>query len=682
MLRAKKDNLFHTVATLLALALVVAAMPVLAAPGKVSQIKERPIVPAATYVEGEVLVKFKSSDKPFEVLKVPNVEQAVAAMSKNPNVEVVEPNYIATAFATVNDPYYAQYQWNFQSFDSVGGVGAEAAWDVNRGANTVVAVIDTGIATAVPDLAGTCFTSTGYDFVNNDNDATDDEGHGTHVAGTIAQTTNNGLGVAGLAHESCLMAVKVLDATGSGSYENVVAGIYHATDNGADVINLSLGGPASDILRSAVQYAYEKGVTVVAATGNDNAAVSYPAAYDEYVIAVGATRKNGVRAPYSNYGAQIDLVAPGGYFEYKRVRGKMVLSSNEGIYQQTLVPGTTDQFNYYFYSGTSMATPHVAAAAAMVLSNGNASTPDEVRTALQSTARDLGTAGFDQYYGHGIIDLPAALVWISGPVDAPPSVTIDAPADGIVLQDVVDVQISMTAGDDIELQSARLLIDGLEVASTTSAGTLVYDWAVPQVDGQFVLRAEATDSSVQLSVDEITVTIDNVDSAPTASISVPNSAEVNTEVTMSAVGSSDDRRIESYTWDFADNSESVVTITDGVAHTFTATGTYTVSVTVADKAGQTDIAYADIIVTDPAPAADIVLSAVEYKIRGRQQVDLTWSGAGSTDVDVYRDGRMITTTANGGAYTDAIGQLGGGSYVYKLCEAGTTICSDEVLVVF
>ena len=364
------------------------------------------------FVSDEIIVKFKGDIQSFRVLKISEgkVEEKVKEYQQRGDVIYAEPNYIAYAQMVPNDPYYI-YQWHLDN-SVYGGIQMEKAWDISSGSGVTVAVIDTGIRKGT-DLAKTCFVS-GYDFVNNDSDPTDDNGHGTHVAGTVAQSTNNSLGVAGVAFNSCLMPLKVLDKTGAGTYANVALGIRYAADNGAKVINLSLGGSAdSTTLKDAISYASGKGVTVVAACGNDNVSnCLYPAAYDDYVIAVGATQYDETKAPYSNYGPSLDLVAPG---------GNTSLDQNgdgyaDGVLQQTFkIVGRTITWAYYFFQGTSMATPHISGVAALLIANGNAVTPDEVRAALQETAKDLGTPERDDTYGYGLIDAFAALNWTAAP---------------------------------------------------------------------------------------------------------------------------------------------------------------------------------------------------------------------------------------------------------------------------
>lgn len=336
----------------------------------------------------------------------------VRVMERLPDVEYAEVDAPVYALFTPNDPYYAPHQWNMAQ------VGMEKAWDVSQGEGVVVAVVDTGIAyenygakfKIAPDLAGTAFVP-GYDFVSEDTHPNDENGHGTHVAGTIAQTTNNSLGVAGIAFKAKLMPIRVLNKYGSGNTSDVADGIRWAADNGAKVINLSLGSSSSSTtLKNALAYAYGKGVVIVAAAGNDGKnMISYPAAYDNYVIAVGATRHDKARVSYSNYGTSLDLVAPGGDLNVDQ-NGD---GYGDGILQQTIKQkGRTSDpktFAYYFFQGTSMATPHAAGVAALLISQGTYATPSAVQSRLETTADDLGTAGKDIYYGWGLVDADEAL---------------------------------------------------------------------------------------------------------------------------------------------------------------------------------------------------------------------------------------------------------------------------------
>ena len=257
-----------------------------------------------------------------------------------------------------------------------------------------------------PDLANTNFIS-GYDFIDNDSHPNDDDSHGTHVAGTVAQSTNNNLGVAGIAFNTTIMPVKVLGPAG-GTYQQVADGIYYATNYGADIINMSLGGPSpATVLEEACVYAYNNEVTVIAACGNDNdPTCDYPAAYDDYVIAIGATQYDETKAPYSNYGSSLDIVAPGGNTGVDQNGDGYV----DGVLQQTF-GNTLQDWDYYFFHGTSMSTPHTSGVAALLLAQDSNRTPAQIRSILQSTAEDKGTPGWDQYYGHGLLDAYAALTF-------------------------------------------------------------------------------------------------------------------------------------------------------------------------------------------------------------------------------------------------------------------------------
>ncbi len=325
-------------------------------------------------------------------------------LDQDPAVEYAEPNYYAGIAGEPmavpsplqpNDPYF-KYQWHMQN------IQMPQAWDMSTGQDIIVAVVDTGIAFGAPDLANTKHLP-GYDFTANDADPTDDQGHGPHVAGTIAQSTNNGVGVAGVAFNARLLPVKVLGADGTGSYENIIKGIVYAVDQGAKVINLSLAGTAgSASLRDAVKYAYDHGVLVVAAAGNSGQnQVAYPAAYDDYVLAVAATRYDNQRTNYSNYGPEIDLAAPGGDVGVDQNGDGYA----DGVLQQTIKSDGT--YGYMFYEGTSMASPHVAGVAALLFAQKPAASPAQVEAVLGQTA--LKNLGSTNEYGAGLIQAAAAL---------------------------------------------------------------------------------------------------------------------------------------------------------------------------------------------------------------------------------------------------------------------------------
>lgn len=309
-----------------------------------------------------------------------DLNQVIRAFTSSPYVEYAEPNYIAHASITPNDSYWSS-QWGMTKIE------APAAWDITPGSDSVmIAIVDTGVDLLHPDLSDKLVS--GYDFVNNDSNPQDDHGHGTHVAGIAAAKTNNGTGVAGLSWGAKIMPIKVLNEYGNGSYENLTNGIIYAANHGAKIINLSLGGTAQSwTLKQAVEYAHNLGCVVVAATGNTNSAVHYPARYPE-AIAVAATDSNDQRASFSNYGPEVDVAAPG-----------------VNIRSTYWWGGST----YEWLSGTSQASPHVAGLAALIWSVNPSLSNTEVESIIKQTADDLGAAGRDNYYGFGRINARRAL---------------------------------------------------------------------------------------------------------------------------------------------------------------------------------------------------------------------------------------------------------------------------------
>ena len=423
------------------------------------------------------------------------VAEMVKLYQEEDVVEYAEPNHIAYALMTPNDPYYG-YQWHLDNA-VYGGINMESAWDLSTGSGVTIAIIDTGIAEQATDLAGTCFVA-GYDFVNNDYYPHDDNGHGTHVAGTVAQSTNNDLGVAGVAFDACLMPVKVLDSGGRGTDFDVADGIIWATNNGAEVISLSLGGPESTTTKNAVAYAYGEGVTIVAAAGNDgpNGTPGYPAAYDDYVIAVGATRYDETVSYYSTCGGYVDIAAPGGDITVDQNND----GYGDGVLQQTFQKtGQGTQWGYYFMQGTSMATPHVSGVAALLISKGVATTPAEVREALESTAEDKGDPGWDPEYGWGIVDAYAALNYFTAP-NVPPVADAGGP-----YTEMADVTITFDGSGSYDIDGTITNYDWEFGDGTTGTGmttTYAYETA-----GTYIANLTVTDDKGLNDTDTVMVTV-------------------------------------------------------------------------------------------------------------------------------------------------------------------------------
>ena len=434
-------------ATLLVLLLLGVALPAGAAPApQPPQPTPPPAVPPTPFVRDEILVRFRPGVTPdrqsqilaesgatlrrsiraleIQVLGLPpglSVEQAVAVFGRNPEVEFAEPNYVLR-IADILDPGLDN-QWAPQR------IAAPAAWALEEGSPTVIiAVVDTGVDYRHTELApniwmnddpvngldddgnGFVDDTHGWDFANNDPDPLDDHSHGTHVAGIAAGApTSNPAGVVGICPRCTLAAVKVLGADGSGTLDAVASGVVYATDNGARVINMSLGasiGAAS--LESAVNYAWGHNVVVVAAAGNSGTdSRLYPAAYSN-VMAVGSTNANDFRSCYSTYGENyVSVSAPG-----------------ELIYSTTLLDAA-GQDTYATFSGTSMASPHAAGLAALVISQNPSRTNSEVRDLVQSSAEDLGSTGQDAHFGAGRINAYRALTGDTAPTSPPAGLFTD-----------------------------------------------------------------------------------------------------------------------------------------------------------------------------------------------------------------------------------------------------------------
>jgi len=402
-------------------------------------IKTGPQNERKAFVADQVLVKFKSSLPlgmrrialhayqsntitiipkvniyQIEIPESTSVEEMVYLMNMNPFIEYAEPNYLAHITMTPNDPLFnLQYALSNtgQIIGNVPGspqgkesadIHAPSGWEEETGGDSVIiGFIDTGLDFDHPDLQNK-FVSRGKDFVNDDDDATDDNGHGTHIASIAAAESNNGIGIAGVAWNCKILPAKAMDAAGSGLYSDIIEAVRWLADNGAHVINLSIGGDAdSSALEDAMKYAYSLGVVSIAAAGNDSLGVLYPAAYDLYCLAVASTDYNDAHSTWSNTGPQIDVAAPG-----ERILGCVP------TWYPAQVWGDFDVDPYAYGYGTSSSVPFVAGLAALIKSLKPNLDNRNIMNIIRYSADDVNQNEFpgqDDKIGYGRINIEKAL---------------------------------------------------------------------------------------------------------------------------------------------------------------------------------------------------------------------------------------------------------------------------------
>ena len=449
-------------------------------------------------------------------------EKAVEALlKKNKHLKFAERDMIVRPEGTANDPYYLS-AWHLTK------IGATTAWDVTTGANVVIAVLDTGVDAAHPDLAGRLVP--GWNFYDNNSNSADVYGHGTKVAGSASANTNNGIGVSSVAGSALIMPLRISATDGTATFSNMAKALTWAADKGAHVANISYQSVSgSSTVASAAQYMKNKGGVTVVAAGNTGVEQTF--APSDTMISVSATTSSDAMASWSSYGSYVDVAAPGA-----------------GIWT------TSNGGGYGSVSGTSFASPVTAAVIAMMKSVNPALPPADLEKILFSTAVDLGTAGFDNKYGHGRINAAAAVAAAQSASVADttaPTVGIGSPVAGATVSGLVAVDVS--ASDNVGVSRVDFLVNGSKIASDTTA-PYAFSWDSTGVaDGSVSLTAYAYDAAGNYASRSVSVTVantvQNTDSektvadtvAPTASLSNPKEGTTlsATKVTVSGAGADD-----------------------------------------------------------------------------------------------------------------------------------------------
>ena len=547
--------------------------------------------------------------------------------------------------------------------------------------NRTVCIMDTGYSLGHEDLQNSRITGDdGYGSNDTGDWFNDGHGHGSHVAGTIAAIGNNGLGVVGVnpGNNLNLHIVKVFNDSGNWAYgSDLVVAVDQCMAAGANVISMSLGGSGSSTAENdAFANAYANGVLSIAAAGNDgNSAHSYPASYDS-VMSVAAVDSNGNVASFSQFTDQVEIAAPG-----------------------VGVNSTLPNNSYAAWSGTSMATPHVSGVAALVWSHYTQCTNAQIRQALNKSAEDRGATRRDDYYGHGIVKAKAAFDMLAngcdvGPIEPPPPPPPATPLENGVAQTglsggtgaELDFEMQIPAGatnlsfqmsggtGDADLYvrfGAPPSASSYDCRPYTSGNNETCDFASPQTGTYYVMvRGYTSFSGVDL-VGSYTDPTGN--QAPTASFTY-SCNDLN--CTFDASSSSDsDGAITSYSWNFGDANGGSGS---NPSHNFAAAGDYNVTLTVTDDDGASDSSSQTVTVTDSSGSNISLDISVDAK-RRFNMINLSWSGATGSSVDIYRNGSLVTTTANDGAWNEKL--RGTGSFSYQVCDQGSnTSCSDPVTI--
>lgn len=438
-------------------------------------------------------------------------KDVVAKLSKNPHIKFAELDVAVKANSSTNDPNVGS-QWYIPK------IGVPSAWDIAQGEGVTIAILDSGVNAAHPDLAANIVP--GYNSSLNNTDTADVCGHGTAVAGSAAPVSNNGIGIAGVAGKAKIMPVRIADMTSTGCYgyySTMAAGINYAADHGARIANLSYSGvSSSSSIQSAAQYLRSKGGLLFVSAGNTGADLGY--APTNTMVVVSATDSTDNKASFSSFGAVVTLAAPGAY----------IYTTNNGL-------------SYSNWNGTSFASPIAAGVGALMMSARPDLSPSQIESLLYSSAVDAGAAGRDPYFGYGIVDAAAAVnaaLHATATDTVAPSVAISNPLSGASVSGLVPVNVS--ASDNVGVTQVELKVNGTTVAIDNSA-PYAFSWDSKGVaNGSATLIATAKDAQGNAKSASISVNVNNVVTTPTTdtvapvvTISNPVSGQVSGNVNVS-----------------------------------------------------------------------------------------------------------------------------------------------------
>lgn len=546
----------------------------------------------SAHVSGRLLVKFKNNPSKEQVDKIlartnskskgkiGGIDVHIVELPANANEKAFEnvfKNYPEVEFAEVdriippdyvtpNDPGFAN-QWHLAK------IAAPYAWSYTKGSNTViVAVLDTGVDSAHPDLANKLVA--GWNFYNNNNNTMDLLGHGTAVAGTIAAYTNNQLGVSSIAWDCMIMPIRIGDEQGYATYSAAANGLIWSSDRGARVANISYRMSESSTIASAAKYFQDRGGVVTISAGNQSTFISN--ADNPYVLTVSATTSSDALASFSNTGNIIDISAPG------------------AIILTTVLPTNN---NYYGYvSGTSFSAPVVAGVAALVISAKPSLSGAQVQEIIMKSADDLGNQGWDPVYGWGRVNAKRAVemaLGTTGDVDTiAPTVSFASPNNGANVSGLISVQIN--ASDNIKVTSVSLYINGALYA-TSNSSPYSFQWDTTRAaNGNYTLKVVAADGAGNSSSASISVMVNNVSDTtpPVISITSPKDGSIVKNTVSVTVNASDNvavAKVELYVDGKLIDTSAIAPFTTKWNTRLAAKGSHTIQCRAYDAAGNVGV---------------------------------------------------------------------------------------------